>query len=163
LLKYDWFRLPEFSLDQLGAAKVNKEILLVVDMLSNEKGIEKLLVLEAIESALAMATRKKHNMDIDVRVELDHTTGAYKSFRRWLVLDDEDMVKNPEAEVLQEKILDKSSTLEVGDYWEEEIPSVEFGRIAAQTAKQVIIQKVREAGLSGRGDCFAPGWHSEFA
>jgi transcription termination/antitermination protein NusA len=135
---------------------VNKEILLVVDMLSNEKGIEKLLVLEAIESALAMATRKKHNMDMDVRVELDHTTGAYKSFRRWLVLDDEDMVKNSEAEVLQEKILDKSSTLEVGDYWEEEIPSVAFGRIAAQTAKQVIVQKVREAERAKVVDQYLP-------
>lgn len=135
---------------------MNKEILLVVDMLSNEKGIEKLLVLEAIESALAMATRKKHNMDMDVRVELDHTTGAYKSFRRWLVLDDEDMVKNSEAEVLQEKILDKSSTLEVGDYWEEEIPSVAFGRIAAQTAKQVIVQKVREAERAKVVDQYLP-------
>jgi N utilization substance protein A len=125
---------------------MNKEILLVVDSVSNEKGVEKEIIFEAIEAALASATRKKHGGDIDIRVKIDRATGDYETFRRWHVLDDED----PEFESTQRQILlsyarqDHPDIL-VGDFIEEPIDSVSFGRIAAQTAKQVMVQKVREA------------------
>ncbi len=124
----------------------NKEILLVVDAVSNEKGVEKDVIFEAIEAALATATRKKHGGDIEVRVQIDRETGHYDAFRRWHVLDDED----PEFESTERQILLSYAhvnhpEMEVGDYIEEPIESVSFGRIAAQTAKQVIVQKVREA------------------
>jgi N utilization substance protein A len=125
---------------------MNKEILLVVDSVSNEKGVEKEIIFEAIEAALASATRKKHGGDIDIRVKIDRATGDYETFRRWHVLDDED----PEFESTQRQILQSYAhqdypDIQVGDYIEQPIDSVSFGRIAAQTAKQVMVQKVREA------------------
>ncbi|MEA3411823.1 MAG: transcription termination factor NusA [Pseudomonadota bacterium] len=125
---------------------MNKEILLVVDAVSNEKGVDKEIIFEAIEAALASATRKKHGGEIDARVQIDRTSGEYETFRRWHVIDDED----PEFESTERQILvsyarQNQPDIEVGDYIEEPIESVEFGRIAAQTAKQVIVQKVREA------------------
>ena len=125
---------------------MNKEILLVVDSVSNEKGVEKSIIFEAIEAALASATRKKYSGDIDARVNIDRTTGDYETFRRWLVLDDEDPdFESPERQILLSYARRKTADVEVGDYIEESIESVAFGRIAAQTAKQVIVQKVREA------------------
>ena len=125
---------------------MNKEILLVADSVSNEKGVEKEIIFEAIEAALASATKKKHGGEIDVRVKIDRNVGDYKTFRRWHVIDDED----PEFESTQRQILisyarQNHPDVEVGDYVEEPIESVSFGRIAAQTAKQVMVQKVREA------------------
>jgi len=125
---------------------MNKEILLVVDAVSNEKGVDKEIIFEAIEAALASATRKKHGSEIDARVQIDRTSGEYETFRRWHVIDDED----PEFESTERQILVSYARrdhpeIEVGEYIEEPIESVEFGRIAAQTAKQVIVQKVREA------------------
>jgi transcription termination/antitermination protein NusA len=125
---------------------MNKEILLVVDAVSNEKGVSKDIIFEAMEAALASATRKKHGGDIDVRVQIDRKSGDYDTFRRWQVLDDED----PEFESTERQILLSYARrthpdIEIGEYVEEPIESVSFGRIAAQTAKQVIVQKVREA------------------
>jgi N utilization substance protein A len=125
---------------------MNKEILYVVDAVSNEKNVEPDVIFGAVELALATATRKRYSLDWDVRVEIDRETGDYSSYRRWLVLDDED----PEFNDLKRQILfsyaqRKEADIEVGGYIEEAIDSVEFGRIAAQSAKQVIVQKVREA------------------
>jgi len=126
---------------------MNKEILLVVDAVSNEKGVDKSIIFEAIEAALASATRKKHGGDIDVRVSIDRETGDYDTFRRWLVVDDEDPeFESPERQMLLSYAQrDYGDSVEVGGYVEQPMDSVEFGRIAAQTAKQVIVQKVREA------------------
>lgn len=125
---------------------MSKEILLVVDAVSHERGIEKDIIFEALEYALASATRKKSGKDIDVRVSIDRATGDYETFRRWQVLDDEvDPFEFYDKQVLLSRIKDEHPDVQPGDYIEEPIESVEFGRIAAQTAKQVIVQKVREA------------------
>jgi len=125
---------------------MNKEILLVADVVSNEKGVSKEIIFEAIEAALATASRKKHGGNIDVRVSIDRESGDYETFRRWEVLDDEDPeFESPEHQVLYSYAIQDHPDIQVGDYIEESMESVEFGRIAAQTAKQVIVQKVREA------------------
>ena len=124
----------------------NKEILMVADVVSNEKGVEKEVIFSAIEAALASATRKKHGSDIEVRVDIDRETGDYKAFRTWLVMDDEDPeFESPERQILYSYAIQKNPDLNIGDTIDEPIEAVEFGRIAAQTAKQVIMQKVREA------------------
>ncbi len=142
---------------------MNKEILMVVDAVSNEKGVEKEIIFEAIEAALATATRKKHGGEIDVRVAIDRESGAYASFRRWLVIEppeegseaiepapaeaeaEEEEPLSPERVMLIDEAREKYPEAEVGGYVEEPMESITFGRIAAQTAKQVIVQKVREA------------------
>lgn len=124
---------------------MSKEILLVVDAISNEKGVNKEVIFEAIEAALASATRKRHAGDIDARVAVDRTTGEYETFRRWLVVEDAESVQSPEREMALTEARGQKPTIEVGQYIEQPMESVEFGRIAAQTAKQVIVQKVREA------------------
>jgi len=125
---------------------MNKEILLVVDAVSNEKGIDRLIIIEAVESALAAATIKRHVADIDVRVSIDRDTGEYDTFRRWEVLpDDAEEFEFPDRQVLLVDALEKDPAIEVGGFIEEQIDSVPFGRIGAQAAKQVMMQKVREA------------------
>ncbi len=125
---------------------MSKEILLVVDAVSNEKGVDTEVIFEAIEAALASATRKKHREDIDVRVAIDRKSGDYDTFRRWAVFaDDSDELEVPDHELRLEDALDINPDAEVGGFVEVPMESVEFGRIAAQTAKQVIVQKVREA------------------
>ncbi len=125
---------------------MNKEILYVVDAVSNEKNVSKGLIFDAVETALAMATRKRFGMHMDVRVAVNRNTGDYDTFRRWLVVDDEDPeFESPERQILISYAKDRGLDVEVGDFIEERIESVEFGRIAAQTAKQVIVAKVREA------------------
>jgi N utilization substance protein A len=125
---------------------MNKDILYVADAVSNEKGVDKEIIFEAIEAALATATRKKNGRDIDVRVDIDRETGDYETFRRWLVVEDiGEGLENPLTEVTLEAAQIDEPDIQLGDYVEEQIESVEFGRIAAQTAKQVIVQKVREA------------------
>jgi len=124
----------------------NKEILLVVDTVSNEKGIDRDIIFEAIEAALASATRKTYQQDIEVRIDIDKNTGDYQSFRRWEVVEPgEDGLEEPLRQISLEAAQIDQPELELGDFIEEPIDSVEFGRIAAQTAKQVIVQKVREA------------------
>ena len=124
----------------------NKEILLVVDAVSNEKGVGKEVIFGAIEAALAMATSKKHDIELDVQVVIDRATGDYETFRQWLVVEDtEEELELPDAQIELADALKKQKDIQVGEYIREPMESVEFGRIAAQTAKQVIVRKVREA------------------
>lgn len=124
---------------------MNKDILYVADAVSNEKGIDKEIIFEAIEAALASATRKKSGKEIEVRVDIDRETGNYDTFRRWLVIPSDAPMENPLSEITIEAAQVEQPEVKEGDYIEEQIESVDFGRIAAQTAKQVIVQKVREA------------------
>ena len=125
---------------------MNKEILMVVDVVSNEKGVSKEIIFEAIEAALASATKKRNREDVEVRVSIDRKTGDYETFRRWEVLEDsEDPLEFPTRQIRLSAANENNPDVNVGDFIEEPMPSVEFGRIAAQTAKQVIVQKVREA------------------
>ena len=125
---------------------MNKEILTVVDVVSNEKGVSKEIIFEAIEAALATATKKRNREDIEARVCIDRETGDYETFRRWEVMDDEDETfESPTRQILLAHARQDHPEIEVGEFIEVAMPSVEFGRIAAQTAKQVIVQKVREA------------------
>ena len=125
---------------------MSKEILMVADAVSNEKGMDKEIIFEAIEAALASASRKKHGEDIDVRVAIDRSSGEYETFRRWMVFeDDSDELEEPLRELRLQDAVDVDSEAQPGEYVEVPLESVEFGRIAAQTAKQVIVQKVREA------------------
>jgi len=126
---------------------MSKEILYVVDAVSNEKNVNKEVIFEAVEIALATATRKKNNPQMDVRVAINRSTGDYETFRRWAVIDDEDEnFESTERQILYSYAKNEGyEDLEVGDFIEEPIDSIEFGRIAAQTAKQVIVQKVRQA------------------
>ncbi len=155
---------------------MTKEILAVVDAVSNEKGVAKEIIFEALEAALASATRKRHPEEIDVRVAIDRETGEYDTFRRWEVVDDDAVVmsvdelpepvvsseaesesgeedEEPEGprlfsaktQILLSEAVKANPGITSGEFIEEPIESVDFGRIAAQTAKQVIVQKVREA------------------
>ncbi len=124
---------------------MSKEILLVVDAISHEKGVDQQVIFEAIEAALASATRKRHPEDIDARVAVDRETGEYETFRRWLVVEDEESVEEPARELTVAAARERDPAIEVDGFIEEPMPSVDFGRIAAQAAKQVIVQKVREA------------------
>ena len=125
---------------------MNKEILLVVDAVSNEKGVDKEIIFEALEAALAAAARRKNSELWDVRVAIDRKTGEYETFRRWKVFaDDSREIENPEAELRLEDGLDIDKDVLIGGFVEQPMESAAFGRIAAQQAKQVIVQKVREA------------------
>src|SRR3954471_12775398 len=119
---------------------------MVVDAVSNEKGVDKEVIFEALEAALASATRKKHGEELDVRVQIDRKTGDYDTFRRWKVFaDDSTELEVPERELRLDDAKDLNPEIEIGGFVEQGIESVAFGRIAAQQAKQVIVQKVREA------------------
>ena len=124
---------------------MSSEILLVVESVSNEKGVPESIIFEALESALATATKKRYSEESDIRVSIDRETGDYDTFRRWLVVESDEVRENPDAELTPEEVREQNLALEPGEYHEIEVDSVEFGRIAAQTAKQVIVQKVREA------------------
>lgn len=118
---------------------------MVADAVSNEKGVSRGVIFEAIESALATATKKLNdNEEIDCRVSVDRETGDYETFRVWTVVEDEEYLDEA-AQLTLEQAGEKDKSLAIGDTYEEKIDNVEFGRIAAQTAKQVIVQKVREA------------------
>jgi len=123
---------------------MSRELLLLVDALAREKNVARDIVFDALEQALASATKRRVNDEADIRVEIDRDTGAYESFRRWLVVAD-DMVENPE---LQKGLADAQQQIPdivLDDYIEETIEPVDFGRIGAQAAKQVILQKIRDA------------------
>jgi NusA N-terminal domain. len=125
---------------------MNKEILMVVDVVSNEKGVSKEIIFEAIEAALASATKKRNREDIEARVAVDRKTGDYDTFRRWEVVEDSDApLEFPSRQISLSEAIKRQQDIKAGGYIEEQMQSVEFGRIAAQTAKQVIVQKVREA------------------
>lgn len=121
---------------------MSREILLLVDALAHEKSVEREIIFEAVEEALASATKKKHKDEIDIKVEIDQETGEYETFRKWTILP-EDLVEDEEIQVSLED--DRAKGLVENDIIKEPIESVEFGRIGAQAAKQVILQKVREA------------------
>lgn len=122
---------------------MSKEILMVVDSVSNEKGVSRDVIFQALETALVAATKKNLGTDeVDLRVSINRKTGDYDTFRRWTVLPDEDH-EIPSMQLAISDVEEKG--LKLGDVVEEQVPSIEFGRIAAQTAKQVIVQKVREA------------------
>ncbi|MDO3386737.1 transcription termination factor NusA [Gilvimarinus sp. SDUM040013] len=123
---------------------MNKEILLVADAVSNEKGVDKDVIFEAIESALAMATKKRFDEDSTIEVKIDRTTGDYITHRSWEVVADDVMAELGTQWTTQEAA-EVDENLQIGEIYREQIENVEFGRIAAQTAKQVIVQKVREA------------------
>jgi transcription termination/antitermination protein NusA len=124
----------------------NKEILMVVDAVSNEKGVDKEIIFDALEAALAAATRKKHGEEWDVRVSINRKTGDYDTYRRWKVFaDDSTELETPDRELRLDDAIDLDKDAEPGGFVEESIESVEFGRIAAMQAKQVMVQKVREA------------------
>jgi len=134
---------------------MNKEILLVVDAVSNEKSVDKEIIFDALEAALASATRKKHGEEWDVRVAINRKTGDYDTFRRWKVFaDDSKELEVPQRELRMEDALDMNPAAEIGGFVEEPMESVMFGRIAAQQAKQVIVQKVREAERSQVVDAY---------
>ncbi len=121
---------------------MSREILLLVDALAHEKNVARDVIFTAVELALASATKKKHDVGVDIRVEIDKETGAYKAFRCWTILPEEE-IENPEAQITIDD--EKSNGKVNNDLIKEPIPSEEFGRIGAQAAKQVILQKVREA------------------
>lgn len=126
---------------------MSKEILLVVEAVSNEKDVSEDVIFDAIEAALASATRKKHGGDIEARVVIDRKSGDYSTFRRWEIVPDPELgvLEAPSRQITQSAAAILEPELGLGDFIEEEVESVLFGRIAAQTAKQVIVQKVRDA------------------
>lgn len=123
---------------------MSREILLLVDALAHEKNVKKEIVFGALEAALASATKKRFKDEIEVRVNIDRTTGGYGAFRRWLVVEDDDFTQ-PEREIPLSAAKTECENITVGEYIEEALEPVEFGRIGAQTAKQVILQKIRDA------------------
>ncbi|TDP39009.1 NusA antitermination factor [Idiomarina aquatica] len=125
---------------------MSKEILLVAEAVSNEKAVPREKIFEALESALAHATKKKYDGDIDVRIDIDRQTGEFDTYRRWLIVEDSDEgLEHPYREISLSAAQYEDPSLNAGDYVEEQIESIQFDRITTQTAKQVIVQKVREA------------------
>ncbi|TXH61522.1 MAG: transcription termination/antitermination protein NusA [Tolumonas sp.] len=124
---------------------MNKEILLVVDAVSNEKAVPREKIFQALETALATATKKKYEGDIEVRVAIDRKTGDFDTFRRWQIVEGDGVMQNPYREISLDAAQFDDPSLQLGDYVEEQIDSITFDRITTQTAKQVIVQKVREA------------------
>ncbi|MEM7707450.1 MAG: transcription termination factor NusA [Pseudomonadota bacterium] len=134
---------------------MSKEILMVVDAVANEKGVEKDVIFGAIEAALASAAKKKRMDDIECRVSIDQQTGEYETFRRWEVLDDEELFETEDRHIMLEDARKDHPDIEVGEFIEEPMENPEFGRIAAQAAKQVIVQRVREAERAQVVEAFA--------
>ena len=123
---------------------MSREVLLLVDALSREKNVDKDIVFGALESALASATKKRYPDEADVRVEIDRNTGEYESFRRWEVMDDETF-ETPDMHIKLEEARKRDADIQMGEFVEEPLESIDFGRIGAQAAKQVIFQKIRDA------------------
>ncbi len=124
---------------------MSREVLLLVDALAREKNVDKDVVFAALEAALASATKKRYTEDVDVRVHIDRESGEHESFRRWVVVPDEAGLQEPDKQILSFEAKEDDPSIEVGDYVEEPVESVEFGRIGAQAAKQVILQRIRDA------------------
>lgn len=123
-----------------------KEVLLVVETVAHEKGVAKDVIFGAIELALATATKKKYGEESEFRVAIDRESGDYETFRTWEIVNILEVEEfNSEANLTVDQAQEKDESLQLGEFYEEPVESVEFGRIAAQTAKQVIVQKVREA------------------
>jgi N utilization substance protein A len=124
---------------------MNRELLMLVDALSREKNVDRDVVFSAVESALASATKKLYEGEVDIRVAIDRENGVYETFRRWHVVPDEAGLQLPDAEILLFEAKEQIADIEVDDYIEEPIDSVPIGRIGAQAAKQVILQRIRDA------------------
>lgn len=124
---------------------MGKEIIAIAEALSNERAIPKEKIFEALETALATATKKKSPIDIDVRVEIDPREGNYTTYRRWTVVDTDGPLDNPVQEISLAAAREEYPSIEPGDIVEDEIPSVSFDRITIQTAKQVLSQRVKNA------------------
>jgi N utilization substance protein A len=124
---------------------MNREMLMLVDAISREKNVERDVVFGAVESALAQATKKLHQGDVDIRVAVDRDSGEYETFRRWHVVPDEAGLQLPDQEILLFEAKEEMPDIEVDEYIEEAVDSVPIGRIGAMAAKQVILQKIRDA------------------
>ena len=124
---------------------MNRELLMLVDAISREKSVDREVVFSAVEAALASASKKLQGGEVDMRVMVDRETGAYETFRRWHVVADEAGLQLPDSEILHFEALEQIPDIEVDDYIEEPVESVSIGRIGAQAAKQVILQKIRDA------------------
>ncbi|CAJ0701360.1 transcription termination factor NusA [Ralstonia holmesii] len=124
---------------------MSREVLLLVDALAREKNVDKDVVFGALEAALASATKKRFEEDVDVRVAIDRESGEHETFRRWLVVPDDAGLQEPDKQILLFEAKEQNPDLDVDDFVEEQIESVEFGRIGAQAAKQVILQRIRDA------------------
>src|SRR6195952_2956815 len=125
--------------------KMNRELLRLVDAISREKNVERDVVFGAVESAMAQATKKLYPGEVDIRVAVDRDSGDYETFRRWHVVPDEAGLQLPDQEILLFEAKEQLPDIEVDDYIEEAVPSVPIGRIGAMAAKQVILQKIRDA------------------
>ncbi|KTT23122.1 transcription termination factor NusA [Pseudacidovorax intermedius] len=124
---------------------MNREMLMLVDAISREKNVERDVVFAAVESALAQATKKLYPGDVDIRVAIDRDTGAYETFRRWHVVPDEAGLQLPDQEILLFEAKEDVPDVQVDEYIEEPVESLPIGRIGAMAAKQVILQKIRDA------------------
>src|SRR6218665_351708 len=124
---------------------MNRELLMLVDAISREKSVDRDVVFGAVESALASATKKLYSGEVDIRVSIDRESGVYETFRRWHVVPNEAGLQLPDAEILLFEAQEQIADIEVDDYIEESVESVPIGRIGAQAAKQVILQKIRDA------------------
>jgi N utilization substance protein A len=143
---------------------MSREVLLLVDALAREKNVDKEIVFGALEHALAQATKKRYDGEVDIRVAIDRDTGEFESFRRWHVVPDEAGLQLPDQEVLLFEAKDQISDIEVDDHIEEPIESVDFGRRFAQDTKQVVLQRIRDAereqilaDFLDRGDALVTG------
>ena len=135
---------------------MSKELLLVVDAVANEKGVSEDVIFDAMEAALASAAKKRYpDEEPDIRVSIDHATGEYETFRRWEIIADDGEMESPAYQLRLMDALDERADAQVGEYIEEQVENAEFGRIAAQAAKQVIVQRVREAERQQVVDAFA--------
>ncbi|MEO7252578.1 MAG: NusA N-terminal domain-containing protein, partial [Arenimonas sp.] len=125
---------------------MSKELLLVMEAVANEKGVPREVIIEAMEAALASAAKKRyHDQEVDIRVSINPKDGEYESFRRWQVVADDVVMDSPDHQIRLMDAEDEKPGSQVGDFLEESIENPEFGRIAAQAAKQVIVQRVRDA------------------
>ncbi|PJA41096.1 MAG: transcription termination/antitermination protein NusA, partial [Lysobacterales bacterium CG_4_9_14_3_um_filter_62_6] len=135
---------------------MNKEMLLVVEAVANEKGVADSVIFDAMEAALASAAKKRFpEQDVAMRVEIDRQTGDYKTFRRWEVIADDIVMESPERMTRMMDAVEINPDIALGDFIEEPAENAEFGRIAAQAAKQVIVQRVREAERQQVVDSYA--------
>lgn len=124
---------------------MNRELLMLVEAISREKNVDRDVVFGAVEAALAQAAKKLYEGDVDMRVAINRETGDYETFRRWHVVPDEAGLQLPDQEILQFEAREQIPDIEVGEYIEEPVESVSIGRIGAMAAKQVILQKIRDA------------------
>ena len=124
---------------------MNRELLMLVEAISREKNVERDVVFGAVEAALAQATKKLYEGEVDIRVAIDRDSGDYETFRRWLVVPDDAGLQNPDAEEMLMDAQERVADVEVGEYIEEQVESLPIGRIGAMAAKQVILQKIRDA------------------